>query len=98
MVADGLNDYMLTCVNKKLFGIPCPGCGTQRSIALLVKGDFIGAFKMYPAIYPLLLLLGFLILNLFFKFKHDHIVKISLIIITIATIIISYIIKMAPYI
>lgn len=98
MLIDGLDDYMLTCVNKKIFGIACPGCGTQRSIALLLKGDFIGAFKMYPAIYPLLLLLGFLILNLFFKFKNDHKIKMGLLFITVATIIVSYIIKMAPFI
>ncbi len=27
----------------------------QRAIALIFEGDFIGAFHMYPAIYPLVL-------------------------------------------
>ncbi len=95
MAIDGLKDYMLTCVNKKIFGVECPGCGTQRSIALLLKGDFIGAFKMYPAIYPMLLLLIFLVFNLFVKFKHDNKVKLGLIFLTVGVIIISYIIKMS---
>jgi hypothetical protein len=30
------------------------GCGMQRSIALILNGDFIAAFQMYPAfIYSL---------------------------------------------
>ncbi|MGS0524465.1 DUF2752 domain-containing protein [Zobellia nedashkovskayae] len=31
---------MLPCLNKKLFGIDCPGCGLQRSIVLFFKGRF----------------------------------------------------------
>ena len=49
---------MLPCLNKKLFGIDCFGCGTQRSLMLLYQGDFIGAFHMFPAIYTTVLLFG----------------------------------------
>jgi len=48
-------DFMLPCMNKKLFGVECLGCGTQRALLLIAKGDFIEAFKMFPAIYTLLL-------------------------------------------
>ena len=65
-----LEDYMLPCLNKKLFGMECMGCGFQRSVALLLHGDFIAAFKMYPAIYPLLALLIYVLLNLKFKFNN----------------------------
>lgn len=51
---------MLPCANKTLFGVDCMGCGTQRAFALLIEGDFIGAFKMFPAIYTTLLLFVFL--------------------------------------
>ncbi len=95
MTKTGLEDYMLTCVNKKLFGVECPGCGTQRSIALLFKGDFVAAFKMYPAIYPMIILLFFVIFNLFIKFKHDYKIKLGLIFLTAGTILISYFIKMS---
>ncbi|WP_410477204.1 DUF2752 domain-containing protein [Maribacter sp. Hel_I_7] len=40
-----------------------PGCGLQRSLLFLIKGEFVSAFLMYPAIYPMLLLFGFLGLN-----------------------------------
>ena len=85
---------MLPCLNKKIFGIDCLGCGMQRSIILLFKGDFVAAFYMYPAIYPLLILLLFLGFNFFIRFKYDKYIKIFLMILTILTMLISYIIKM----
>ncbi len=85
---------MLPCLNKKLFGVDCLGCGIQRATALLFKGDFVAAFHMYPAIYPLLLLLGYLLINQFFSLKHANFVIPFLSIFTLLTIIISYIIKM----
>ncbi len=85
---------MLPCLNKKLFGVDCLGCGMQRSIAFLIKGEFSAAFYMYPAIYPLLILLLFLGTNLFIKFKYDTIIKAGLMILSVLTIIISYVIKM----
>jgi hypothetical protein len=50
-----MEEYMVPCMNKSIFGIDCMGCGTQRSLVLLLDGEFIEAFKMFPAIYTLLL-------------------------------------------
>ena len=36
-LAKGIEEYMLPCLNKKLFGFECLGCGLQRSIVLLFK-------------------------------------------------------------
>jgi len=85
---------MLPCLNKKLFGVECPGCGIQRSIAHLLHGNFIEAFHMYPAIYSLILLSAFLVINLFIEFKFQNIIKFSLIIINVLIILVSYFIKM----
>ena len=86
-------EYMLPCLNKKLLGFECMGCGGQRALALVFQGDFIAAFYMYPAIYtliPLFLVIG---INLFYKFKYAmQIIKI-LAISSIAIIITSFIIK-----
>jgi len=92
-----MEDYMLPCLNKQLFGIDCLGCGIQRATALLFKGEFIAAFKMYPAIYTLIILLLFLITNIWVKFKYDRIIKISLIILNVLIVVISYLIKMNRY-
>lgn len=91
-----LEDYMLPCLNKKLFGLDCLGCGFQRSLLHVIKGDFIAAFNVYPAIYTLILLAIFLILNLKFKFKSGKKIIIIFTIINVLIIIASYFIKMKP--
>jgi hypothetical protein len=89
----GIDDYMLPCLNKTLFGVECPGCGMQRSISLIFQGQFLAAFKMYPAIYTIFILALFLIFNLFVKFKHDYKVKMGLIILNVLIVVVSYIFK-----
>jgi hypothetical protein len=36
------------CFIKAITGIPCPSCGTTRSIICLARGDVYGAVKMNP--------------------------------------------------
>jgi len=67
-----LENYMLPCLFKTLFGIECLGCGFQRAVFLLFQGDFFNAFKMYPAVYTTLLFLGIGIFNLFNKSKKNQ--------------------------
>lgn len=90
---NSFEDYMLPCLSKQLFDLECFGCGLQRSVYLLFQGEFIDAFKMYPAIYPLIVLALFLILNFFYKIKYSEKIKITLVVLSIATIIINYLIK-----
>lgn len=87
-------DFMIPCLNKQLFGIDCPGCGIQRAAVLLFKGEFLKAFEMYPAIYTLLLLLVFLGVSLMFKVKFAFQIKLFLLLLNVAIIMGSYIIKM----
>ncbi|ALM07542.1 hypothetical protein SB49_06800 [Sediminicola sp. YIK13] len=89
-----LDDFMLPCLNKKLLGIECPGCGLQRAIALIFKGEFREAFLMYPAIYPLIPLLGFLLVNNFYPVKHANKIIIALTATTISLIITNFIFKL----
>ncbi len=84
---------MLPCMSKALFGFDCPGCGLQRSVAFLLKGEFLEAFKMYPAIYGMMLLFSFLIYDHFFKAKYSNKITMFLMILTVAMILINYIIK-----
>lgn len=85
---------MLPCLNKKLFGFDCPGCGGQRALVLLLKGEFTEAFFMYPAIYPLVILGLTLVVNLFIPIKnYTKILNITGTI-SVATILTNYTIKM----
>ncbi|QXP67415.1 DUF2752 domain-containing protein [Polaribacter sp. AHE13PA] len=90
------NDYLLPCLNKSLFGIDCPGCGIQRAFMLLIKGDFVAAFKMYPAIYTLLLFVLFILITFKSRFKNKQKIIISFATINVLVIVISYCIKMKP--
>lgn len=86
---------MLPCLNKQWFGIDCLGCGAQRALLLVFNGEFTAAWKMFPAIYSILLLLSFLMVNLFIKFRYAYTIKITLIILSAFIIIAGYIFKMS---
>jgi len=93
MFLEGIDDYMLPCVTKKYLGLDCLGCGAQRATAFLFQGEFITAFKMYPAIYPMLLLGLFLIFSFFIKIKNGETIKIILVVLSILLVVVNYIYK-----
>lgn len=86
---------MLPCLNKKIFGLDCLGCGFQRATALFFKGEFIAAFKMYPAVYTLLFFGLFIAVSMFVKIKYAHQIKIGLAILNGVIIVVSYFYKMS---
>jgi hypothetical protein len=88
-----LKEYMLPCLSKTFFGIECLGCGFQRSFLLLINGNFIDAFKMYPAVYTLLGLFIFILINFKAKFKHSKKIISRLAYLNLSIMIVSYLIK-----
>lgn len=84
---------MIPCLSKTMLGIDCPGCGLQRSIVHLLRGEFWEAFLMYPAIYALIVLFGFLIFDYFFAIKQSNRITIALMVLTVSMILINYILK-----
>lgn len=78
-----------------LFGLECPGCGFQRSILALLEGNFNEAFKVYPPIYTILLLLLYIAVSQKVKIKGSKKVLYSLLYLNGFTILISYILKMS---
>ncbi|MFC5195835.1 DUF2752 domain-containing protein [Bizionia hallyeonensis] len=87
-------DFMLPCLNKQIFGFDCMGCGLQRSISLLYHGELVSAFKMYPAVFPLIALFIFIAFNIFFKFQHSNKIINTLAITTVIVIIGSFTLKL----
>ena len=45
------NKSVEVCLIKHLTNIPCPSCGSTRSVISLTKGDFIGALYFNPIGY-----------------------------------------------
>ena len=89
-----LEKYMIPCLNKKLFGTDCLGCGTQRALILILKGNYSAAFHQFPAIYTMLLLFGFLALHWIDKNRDYQKIIVSLAIINAIIMIVAYIYKM----
>jgi hypothetical protein len=88
-----LEDFMLPCLNKEFLGVECPGCGLQRAVAMLFQGDFTGALYMYPALYTLILLFGFLLADRFFSFRHANKINILLMISSVVLILVNFLTK-----
>jgi hypothetical protein len=88
-----LEDYMIPCMNKKLFGVECLGCGTQRALLLVLKGDFVAAFHMFPAIYTTLLFFVFLGFHFIDKSRNYMRPVIGLAILNAIIMIVSYVYK-----
>ena len=86
-------NYMLPCLSKQLFGLDCPGCGLQRSVALLLKGEFVESFLMYPGLIPMMLLFGFLGLNRFVAVPRANTIVVWLAGITVFAILTNYLLK-----
>lgn len=89
-----MEEYMLPCTNKMLFGGDCMGCGIQRAIALLLEGEFVAAFYMYPAIYPLIVFLIVVGLNFVDKSRSYHKFIIIFGILTAVTMVVAYFYKL----
>ncbi|TXE11807.1 DUF2752 domain-containing protein [Seonamhaeicola algicola] len=88
-----MEEYMLPCLNKKFFGVECFGCGMQRALALIFKGEFVQAFYMYPAIYTLILLVVLITINAFKNNKLLSKINTTLAVVNAIIIICSFIIK-----
>ena len=68
-----LEQNMLPCYFKYFFGIDCPGCGLQRSIILLLKGNFGESIQMYPPLLPIVFVLLLHFLNKQVNYKNKAI-------------------------
>jgi hypothetical protein len=56
------NNEIGVCLFKNLTNLPCPSCGSTRSIQSLFKGDFIDAMEINPL--GIILLLSLIIIPL----------------------------------
>ena len=92
-----IEDFMIPCINKTLFGVDCFGCGTQRAFLLILKGEFLEAFYMFPAIYTTILFFIILGLNFMDKSRNYHKIIILLAIMNAVIMIISYFYKLTNF-
>lgn len=72
----------------------CPGCGFQRSLVLLLKGNLSASLHMYPALLPILAMFGFLLLHLVFRFQRGGVYLMKGFILVTVIVLSSYILRM----
>lgn len=58
MLMNWLEACLLPCPSMHFFQLPCPGCGFQRALILLLHGHAWAACCMFPPLFPLLSLWG----------------------------------------
>ncbi|GGC44426.1 hypothetical protein GCM10011386_40950 [Parapedobacter defluvii] len=72
-----LQNFLLPCPFKALTGIDCPGCGFQRSLLALLKGNWGESYHLYPPTVPLLIVLLYALVKWIGGFdKRDVVLKI----------------------
>jgi hypothetical protein len=91
--AHWLENHMLPCMYKKIFGLECPGCGMQRSFIRLLYGDLPGSFGAYPALLTTISMFIFLVLHLKFKFKKGAIILTYLFVLNTFIVMFNYLIN-----
>ncbi len=75
----------------RFLGTECPGCGTQRAILELLKGNFVGSVTIYPPIIPNLLLVLLLAAHLVFKLRQGALYIKILFILNVIVMVLNYI-------
>jgi hypothetical protein len=64
-----LEQHLFPCFFKSHFGMECPGCGMQRSLIALLKGDVLQSLHYHVALIPFIITCILLITQLIIK--HD---------------------------
>ena len=66
----------------------------QRAFVVLLRGDLIGSFKLYPALIPTIAMLMLLVVHLVYHLKNGARILMWLFVFNIIIIFISYIYKL----
>lgn len=93
-VANWLEKHQLPCFYRSVFGIDCPGCGMQRAMIALLRGDFIGSVRLYPALIPVIVMLLLLAVHVVVPLKHGARMLLILFVVNAIIIVSSYIYKL----
>ena len=85
---------MGTCSFHEHTQLACPGCGLQRALFALLKGELIDSILLFPALIPLLVMFSFLGVHLVFKLRHGALALKIMYIANVSIILVNFIIKL----
>lgn len=78
-----LQEHMLPCVFKGTTGLSCPGCGLQRALISLFKGEVLDSIIQFPPLIPILSLLLLIILKLNTRKVNDMLLRVNVILLVL---------------
>lgn len=93
-ILEWLENHLLPCAYKQLFGIECPVCGSQRALIALLRGDVMESIILYPALIPTIILITSVIIQILFKFNSGWKIIRIMLKADFAIIMVSYIYKL----
>ena len=85
---------MGTCSFHEHTQLACPGCGLQRALIALLKGELVESILLFPALIPLLVMFSFLGVHLVFKLRHGALALKIMYIANVSIILVDFIIKL----
>lgn len=88
-----LDKYSMSCFYKNQLGVECPGCGMQRSMAELLRGNLAESLLLFPALIPIVFMITFLILHLIFNYRNGAAILKYSFIFTASVIVVHYVSK-----
>lgn len=86
---------MLSCPIKAQLGIDCMGCGMQRALLELLRGNLLASIRLYPGLLPLMLSYLITIAHVIGKFRHGASAAKWSFLTAVAIVVVSYILKLA---
>jgi len=89
-----LQNHLIPCPFKYLTGIDCPGCGFQRSVIALLKGNLHQSIAFYPATIPFIITILLVLFDGRFHFDKKHIAKKMLYLFTGNVMLFAYLFKL----
>lgn len=86
---------MIECSWKSWFGAECLTCGFQRSLELLLKGNFLDSFYMFPATLPLVATFILALLHIKFNYSKGALWIVSLFSLSAFLMVVNFSIKLS---
>ncbi len=88
-----LEQHLFTCSYKSFLGVECPGCGMQRALIALLRGDLILSLKMNASLIPFLFTFFYTIIHLTIGFNNGARNIVWFFSITVAVMVVNFVLK-----
>lgn len=93
-IASWLESKQLSCFYRSGFGMDCAGCGAQRSVVALLRGEWLESFNAYPPLGLLILLFLATGLHLLFRFPNSGVLLRYIFVAAISSVLLNFVYKL----